>query len=77
MERIQELPATGRRLVAGASSSFWDEYATKGFHAYHWDGDGAYDESRHYERYVAPPVPINVSQLPPELQAVAYFAEFM
>jgi len=29
-----------------------------------------------YERYFAPPVPISVSQLPADLQAVAHFAEF-
>jgi hypothetical protein len=37
---------------------------------------GAHDESRRYTRYIAPPVLINVSRLPTELQAVAHFAEF-
>src|SRR5215472_549572 len=76
MERVQELPAVGRRLVAGARSSFWDEYAVKGFYVYHWDGTGAYDESRRYDRYFVPPVLINVSQLSAELQAAGHFAEF-
>ena len=80
MERIQERPATGPQSTArsdvGALSPFWDEYAPKGFYVCHWDGAGAYDESRRYNRYIAPPVLINVSQLPAELQAVAHFAEF-
>jgi hypothetical protein len=80
MERIQELPAIGPPRTAtydvGHLFPFWDEYAAKGFYVYHWDGAGAYDESRRYHRYIAPPVLINVSRLPPELQAVAHFAEF-
>jgi hypothetical protein len=80
MERIQELPAIGPPghdlYDARACSVFYDEYATKGFYVYHWDGAGAHDESRRYTRYIAPPVLINVSRLPTELQAVAHFAEF-
>ena len=81
VERIQELPAIGtpkHRLVRRRRShqEFWDEYAVRGFYVYHWDGAGAYDESRRYNRYFAPAVLINVSQLPAELQAVAHFAEF-
>ena len=62
---------------ARARSVFYDEYATKGFYVYHWDGAGAHDESRRYTRYIAPPVLINVSLLRAELQAVAHFAEFI
>ena len=80
MERIQELPAIGPPshdlYDARACSVFYDEYATKGFYVYHWDGAGAHDESRRYTRYIAPPALINVSRLPTELQAVAHFAEF-
>ena len=79
MERIQELPAieppSTARSDVGHLSPFW-EYAAKGFYVYHWDGGGAYDESRRYDRYFAPTVPINVSQLPADLQAVAHFAAF-
>ena len=80
MERIQELPAIGppshNLYDARARSVFYEEYATKGFYVYHWDG-AAHDESRRYTRYIAPPVLINVSRLPAELQAVAHFAEFI
>ena len=80
MERIQELPAIGPPshdlYDARARFVFYDEYATKGFYVYHWDGAGAHDESRRYTRYIAPHVLINVSRLPTELQAVTHFAAF-
>ena len=80
MERIQELPAieppSHDLYDARARSVFYDEYGAKGFYVYHWDGAGAHDESRRYTRYIAPPVLINVSRLPTELQAVAHFAKF-
>jgi len=66
----------GLTIDAGDNFLFWDEYAAKGFYVYHWNGLFASYPSCLYERYFAPPVLINVSQLPAELQAVAHLAEF-
>jgi len=66
----------GLTIDAGDNFLFWDEYAAKGFYVYHWNGLFASYPSCLYERYLAPPVLINVSQLPAELQAVAHLAEF-
>jgi hypothetical protein len=76
LDRIGELPVVGFasdivRRSAGGDYSDWYAYSAKGFYAYDWQvWHGP------YRRLSSPTLPIGVSQLPLELQAVAHFAEF-
>lgn len=76
LDRIGQLPVTGsaanvvRRSTDGDYSD-WHAYSTKGFYAYDWQvWDGP------YQRLSSPTVPVSISQLPAELQAVTRFAVF-
>jgi hypothetical protein len=75
LDRVGELPVIGSADIMGRSDdgdySHWYAYSAKGFYAYDWRvWDGP------YQRLSSPAVPISISQLPVELQAIAHFADF-
>jgi hypothetical protein len=77
LDRVGQLPVIGSagnvvRRSADGDYSGWHACSAKGFYAYDWQvWNGP------YQRLSSPTVPVSVSQLPVELQAVARFAVFL
>jgi hypothetical protein len=76
LDLVGQLPVIGAadnvvRRSADGDYSCWYAYSAQGFYAYDWQvWDGP------YQRLSSPTVPVSISQLPVELQAVARFAVF-
>jgi len=80
LDRVRKLPEIGSAYIgprrADVSYSDWDAYSAKGFYAYDWQDPGGQETGGPYLRLSSPTVPISVSQLPADIQALAHLAWF-